>query len=468
MRIVASIAVSLQLVSSALSEEQSSSRKPDCTYSSEIKKAADFLLTEPATKSLFRRNLYAADAAYLKLHYGAISYADGSELLNKLMQVDQAPPRLEELRFAYVSNGDRRKLYDSLPADYGALRPIAMLGPSGWRAAIIDGDEDWLLARLAEWRISDPSGFDMAIEPLAPSLLDFDDEVKVRLSQKAEKLGISSLAVDLLTTLYDLQPLIDILDRTKEVGPQRSQIIRSARWNSLSKPLFEIERQPREVREAKLDLRFQRIFDAIDVAPEAFILYPLLNYTGDVRLDSVVAESILAGIATGAVDPVADPDKSMAIVIALLDQLYGRDERTQLLQRITSTGPGRPGQSALETIDRALARYAIRPLLRDPRQTTAPSRPPALSQSFPWEQWSQVALTLRDGKPIKPEVKLIAADILAATGLTDAAIATLASDGSMKARQQSYELMLSLDRRCAQWFSHPIPTSDPLYRFDEN
>ena len=308
----------------------------------------------------------------------------------------------------------------------------------------------------------------MAIEPLAPSLLDFDDEVKVRLSQKAEKLGISSLAVDLLTTLYDLQPLVDILDRTKEVGPRRSQIIRSARWNSLSKPLFEIDRQPREVREAKLDLRFQRIFDAIDVAPEAFILYPLLNYTGDVRLDSVVAESILAGIAAGVVDPVADPDKSMAILIALLDQVFGSEERVQMLMRVTSMGPGRPGQSANEVIDRALARYAMRPLLHDPRQRTALPRPPALSKDFPWPQWSQIALMLREGKSIKAEEKLIAADLLAASGLNGAAIATLASDGSLKARQQAYELMLSLDNRCARWFRHPISISDPVYRFDRS
>lgn len=466
MRIVASIAVSLQLISSALSEEQSFSRAPSCKYGAEIEKAADFLLTDPATKSRFRRNLYATDAAYLKLHYGEISYAAGSELLSSLMQADQPPARLDELRFAYANKADRRKLYDSLPADPGARKAIAMLGPSGWRAAIIDGDEDWLLANLAEWRASDPFGFDAEIDPLASALLDLDDEVKLRISQKAEKLGISSLAVDLLATLYDLQPLISILDRTKEMDSQRSRIVRSARWNSLSKPLFEIEKQPKEIKDAKFELWVQRIFDAIDAAPEAFILYPLMQYTGDMRLGTVVAESMLAGIAGGSLDPVADPDKSIAIMIALLDQIYGRDERVQLLQRVTSTGPGRPGQSALEMVDRALARYAMRPLFSDPRQSTAPSRPPALSQALPWDQWSRIALALRQGKPIKPEMKLVAADLLAASGLIGAAIATLGSDGSMKARQQTYELMLSLDRRCAQWFSHPLPLSDPLYRFD--
>lgn len=470
MRVVGLIVASLLLLSPAWSEEKSPARTPGCIYGAEISKAADFLLTEPTTNTRFRRNLYATDAAYLKLHYGGMSYAAGLALLNDMLQADQPPARLDELRFAYVNDTDRLTLYDSLPVTEGTRKPIAVLGLAGWRAAIVAGDEDWLLARFAEWRAADPYEFKVEFVPLAQSLLDVDDAVKLRIAQKAEKLGFSGFSVQLLTTLYDLQPLIAVLDRTKpkEIGDQRARIVRSARWNSLSKPLFEIEKQPREIREVKFEPWIQSIFEAIDAAPEAFVLYPLMNYTGDSRLGTVVAESILAGIAAGVVDPVADPDKSMAILIALLDQVFGSDERVQTLMRVTSMGPGRPGQSANEVIDRALARYAMRPLLHDPRQTTALPRPPALSEDFPWPQWSQIALTLREGKSIKAEEKLIAADLLAASGLNGAAIATLASDGSLKARQQAYELMLSLDNRCARWFRYPISTSDPVYRFDRS
>lgn len=466
MRVAALIVTSLLLLSPAWSEEQNPPRTPGCIYGAEISKAADFLLTEPTTNTRFRRNLYATDAAYLKLHYGEMSYAAGLALLNDMMQADQPAARLDELRFAYVNYADRRTLYERLPATEGARKPIAVLGPAGWRAAIVSGDEDWLLARFAEWQATDPYGFD--VESLTASLLDFDDAVKLRISQKAEKLGLDSLAVYLLTTLYDLQPLIAVLDRinSEETRGQRAHIVRSARWNSLSKPLFEIEKQPREIREVKFEPWVQTIFEAVDAAPEAFILYPLMHYSGDTRLGTVVAESLLAGIEVGILDPVADPDKSMAILIALLDQVFGSEERVQMLMRVTSMGPGRPGQSANEVVDRALARYAMRPLLHDPGQSTALPRPPALSRDFPWPQWSQIALALREGKSIKPEEKLIAADLLAASGLNGAAIATLASDGSLKARQQAYELMLSLDNRCAQWFRHPISISDPVYRFD--
>jgi hypothetical protein len=91
-----------------------------------------------------------------------------------------------------------------------------------------------------------------------------------------------------------------------------------------------------------------------------------------------------------------------------------------------------------------------------------------MTRDFPWDVWAAVADDLQAGRTVKAENRIVGADLLIAAGREADAIALLRLDASAKAAQRAHALIWSLDRRCANLLSHPVPLSDHFYRFDDN
>src|SRR5688572_3866088 len=90
-------------LTTSISVAQAQDRPPDaCVHAPTIVTVADFLLTEPVTKPNFWRDRAGDDAAYLKIRYGGMTYAEGSELLASLEKRSHPPQRILELKLAYA------------------------------------------------------------------------------------------------------------------------------------------------------------------------------------------------------------------------------------------------------------------------------------------------------------------------------------------------------------------------------
>ena len=82
MRWQAVLAVMAAIIGMAISPAAAAQTEPGaCAHTATILDAGDFLLAEPATFPNFWRDRFGDDAAYLKIRYGGLTYAEGTALL---------------------------------------------------------------------------------------------------------------------------------------------------------------------------------------------------------------------------------------------------------------------------------------------------------------------------------------------------------------------------------------------------
>ena len=443
-----------------------------CAYAPAILDASDFLLAEPATFPNFWRDRFGDDAAYLKIRYGGLAYSEGSALLAGLEKRSHPPLRIVELRLAYAKPAERAAMIAAMQSLPNVKSVVPQLGQSALRAIVTEDDGGWLLDELGRLQTADPNQASQAAKGIAQALSVADDEAKSQLAKRAEDAGVWPLALEMRAVKDDLSDYVAYLDRLPPaVRPdkdRRTGSIRNVLFSANLRPSFDISRQPAEVqaldRQNGMGSVIRSIGQLVADAPQAGMLLSIINFSGDLRIGTVVAVGVNAQIAAKQLDPVNKPDAVTAAMLGGLDYVFGRGERESILGQFGISEM--QGENAGTYSDKALARLALGPFVRGDT-TEQPPRPKLISKAFAWEQWLGLANRLRAGEAIAPEDRLVAAELMVAADRPADALASLkmATDWR-KAMLQAHQLALALDRRCADLLRPPVALSQPLYRFD--
>jgi hypothetical protein len=464
-------------LASSISVAQAQDRPPDtCVHAPTIVTVADFLLTEPATKPNFWRDRAGDDAAYLKIRYGGMTYAEGSELLSSLEKRSHPPQRILELKLAYAKSADRAAMLAEIPPQPSIGSVVPLLGESAWRALAVEDDGDWLLGELKRWKAANPERADQSpIHRQFPiAIIDLDDETKTGLAKRAEEAGLAMLAFNLYATKQDLTDLAGFIDRNPASGSgtpaeQRESSIRFALMLADLQPALEMTKQPAEIRavDAKRGYKtmMQPFWPLVRQFPPAAMLLTVFNQTGETRIGTEVAAGMLAEIDAKRLDPVNKPDAVFAAMVAGLDKVLGPERRMTELASFRSVAAGEQNETAADIVDRAIARLELAPFVLG-TAAEAPPHPTSLTKEFPWDQWVSVAKNLDDGTASDEDDRRIAAELLIGADRTPEALALLQADADWQAAQRrAHALLHDLDRRCGGLLRHPAPLSGTLYRF---
>jgi hypothetical protein len=459
----------------ALAEEKPPADPKACPDAPAILATADYLISEFQTPQRFYHDLEGSDAAYAKIRYGDLPYAEAQQLITSLSQRQHPPLRIEELSLAHLTSGERTAALTSI-----GTAPIVWGTASVWRALVVVDGGDWLFGELAIWRESAPAGLARASDQIPVSVADVGDEAISKLAGRAEGLGLWRLASRLQALKSNLTDLVGLINRMPEnafgeasgtLEEKRANWLRMALVSSyLGYEPLDPGIQPAEVR-AILEKPFQASVapfgPLIGHAPDTVILMSLLNMTGEMRIASEVARGLLSDIEAGRLDPVGAPDAVTTSMIERLDKVLGKESREQLLTSIPRGGGSifYP-KDFVSYVDRAVARNALAAFLRGDA-TVAPNRPEALSAALDWDGWLKIAGDLLANRPIDDANRLIVADLLLAAGQPAAVLDSLRlSTSQEEARSRAWYLMHKLDRRCGEIFRRPVPAQEHLYQFD--
>lgn len=441
-----------------------------CSHAPTIMAAADFLLAEPAKFPNFWRDRFGDDAAYLKIRYGDLSHAEGLALLADLEKRSHPPLRIVELRLAHATTPERAAMLAGIQPQPNANSIVPELGPSAWRALVTEDGGDWLLGEVARWQTSDGYNAWAAMEGIAPALADLDDEAKSRFAKRAEDAGLWRLALRLRATQDDLADYVAYLDRLPAAAEKdaRAQLIREALYVADLRPSFDISRQPAEVqaidRKNGMGSVLRTIGRLVANVPQTAMLLQVINYSGDLRVGTTVAEALNARIEAKQFDPINNPDAVTAAMLDGLDYILGRKERENILAGFGVSEMR--GETAESFVERALTRFALAPFMQG-GAVQPPPRPQQLAAAFPWEQWVGLATKLKAGEPVSPQDRVVAADVMIAADRPSDALALLKTADDWKtALLRTHEMALALDRRCADLLRPAVALAQPLYRFD--
>ena len=439
-----------------------------CSHTTTILDAGEFLLAEPATFPNFWRDRFGDDAAYLKIRYGGLGYAEGTALLADLEKRSHPPQRIVELRLAYAKPADRAAMIAAMQPLRNAKSVLPQLGLATVHALVTEDGGDWLLGELGRLQTLDLNQATDVAETIAGALSALDDPAKTQLAQRAENAGIWPLALYMRAVKDDLSDYVAYLDKLPPQKGNRTGSIRNALYSAYLRPSFDISKQPAEVqaldRQTDMGPAIRQIGQLMNSAPQAAILLPLVNQTGNLSLGTAVAGAINAQIAAKRLDPINNPDTVTAAMLDGIDYVLGRRDREHNLRDALISEM--QGETAESFMDRALARVMLGSFMLD-NGAEPPRRPDLLTATFPWEQWVGLAGKLKTGEAIAPEDRIVAADLMIAADRPADALALLKTAGDWKtAVRRSHELALRLDRRCADLLRPPMPVSQPLYRFE--
>ena len=443
-----------------------------CPHATEIASVADFLLIEPKEISRFWRDREASDAAFLKIRYSAMPYAEARALLSTLGQRKKVPERWLDLDLSHATPEDRSTRIASL--EKPLLNDIA---PSAFRALILQDGGEWLLAELARSRDAPQSGIRDIIDTLiARSIADLSDPQKRAFAEKAETAGQLQLARETYAREVDLSDLVAFVDRMPDGSvdataraKRRTQYLLSALNDALFSGRYDTSVQPQEIKNLVAERPYSVVLAPIGLlesrAPETAILSTLLNQTGKIKIGAI-ASSLNGDIDAGTLDPDNDPDGLMTAMSERLDYVFGQVSYKQMLAAfaVDAVFTGMD-QTALAFLDEAIARDTLGSLIRT---GVMPRRPPALSPGFDWERWLSIAQKLRTRTSIDEPDSLIAGMLLMAANDPSEALSVLKTSTDWKpARRLAHMLMLRLDRQCNRLLLRPQALGrEPIYRFD--
>ncbi|TRC96380.1 hypothetical protein FJV76_07925 [Mesorhizobium sp. WSM4303] len=439
-----------------------------CTHTPTILDAADFLLAEPATFPNFWRDRFGDDAAYLKIRYGGLAYAEGTALIAGLEKRSHPPLRIVELRLAYAKTSDRAAMIAGMQPLPNAKSIVPQLGLPAFHVLVTEDGGDWLLGELGHLQTLDLNQASDAAKAIAAALSVLDDAAKTQFAQRAENAGVWLLALEMRAVKDDLSDYVAYLDKLPPHKGNRTGFIRNALYSADLRPSFDISKQPAEVqaldRQNDMGPAIRQVGQLVAYSPQAAILLPLVNETGDLRLGTTVAAALNAQIAAKQLDPINDPDAVTTAMLDGIDYVLGHRKREDNLRHALIFEA--QGETADSFIDRALARSTLTSFMQS-NGAEPPPRPKLLTGAFPWEQWVGLASRLKAGETISPEDRIVAADLMIAADRPSDALAFLKTAGDWKtAVLRAHGLALALDRRCADLLRPPMPLWQPLYRFE--
>ncbi|PTM54896.1 hypothetical protein [Phreatobacter oligotrophus] len=443
-----------------------------CAQSADVVTAADYLLVDPQNAHRFWRDRYGAEAAYLLVRYGELPPAAALSLVERLAARQRPPERIEELRLVLLPP-DRRL---SALASGDAALSAAARSSSVQRALILDGEWPRVFADIAA-RATAPGGTASEETALARALDDVDDLEKLRLAALAEASGLRDLAGTLLASRADLSPWLAHIRRGPQAPtgeaelaalfapiwfgrlvPGRAPPPRAALPADLAAAADRLEasRQPGS---ADLD----RALALAQIAPATLMLANAINQSGDLRLAGEVAEPLLAAIRAGR-QSAADVDGLRAMILERSVAVLGLDQARAVYGGVRRQPDMWTSGSALETLERSLARRALLAFAR--REGEAPARPQLLSPGFDWAGWRNAAEAIRAGEPAPDSYRGIEAELLHAMGRHGQALRLLRELGPYdENRQRAHGMLATLDQACTGLLSPHPWLGTPVFRF---
>lgn len=440
---------------------------PVCPHQPALLAAAELVLAEPDAPGKFYRDNFGADAAYLVMRYGRLDAAARAALLERLAAREKQPRRLDELILAHASTTERQALIAAMQAELKEESVLQQVQASGLRALIVEDGGEWLVGEFRAWRerTPDPGRFlSPAADLAARSIADTDDAIKAAFASKAEAAGVWPLAYMANVYRDDLSPLLALLDRAPADAFQaaRADLIDRAITLAQLQPGFDIARQPQEIQAADAAKPGRRDFrplaPLVAAFPDAALLNVVLNQTGERRVATELAVALNSGIADGRYDPAARPDQLFVAMIDGLERILG-PKLASVLGGFDLVGKGK----AVDYVDRVIGRFALAPLVRDGGEP--PARPRLFGSQFDWEEAVQIARTLAANQAVTDADVPVAAELLAAAGRMQEAVALLAATSDKARRAPAVALMIALDLACDNALQPPLPFYDSIYRF---
>lgn len=443
-----------------------------CEHAQAIVGAADYLLEQPEDAPRFWRDRFGSDAAYLKIHYGGLSYHETRSLIASLGQRERPPERLDELRLAHATTADRAAEIAEMQASE-ANPVLPRLGASGWRALVERDGGEWLVGEAVRWREANSHAglVDATLAQLPSALAGVREDRITDLAARFARASFGYAAVDLLSMKANLSDAVAMLDRFPDAA-ERAYGVKRIVQIVAQRPDFEVSRQPSDIRAAVASMHwwhsFRPITRLVAQMPEAAILSTLYYHTGDLRIGTEVAEGLLRDFEQGRLDPHLAPDEAVATMIAGLDRIFGKDRREKQLGSFAFAqyAQGGSDQTAQDFANTAIARTVLAAYLNG-NDGEPPTRPAGLDTAFDWETFLGVATELRASRLVSAQNQAIASLLLASADRpVDALEALQLASERESARSAAHELMLRLDRRCQRLYGHPLPFMQALYRFE--
>lgn len=466
MRFLPALALGFFLFSPAAHAEDTAA----CPAKAAILSLSDAVLADRDKLPRLKARGYGAEAAYLKIRYGALP-------------MDTAADLAHGLRDAGVREAlDLAGAIDATRGGFDALNvtdPVQLNGLiSTLRAILLHGDGEKLLAAIAALP---PERQTPLVERIVPAIVDWPDEDKAKLAAAAGRHGLVFLQAGLAASQRDPNAWPVFVAGLAEQS-KLEDLTRIWSWAPALAGNPALPRLP--LPDAQMQTQRDSIHALWIVAvqePERDFLMTYLNQTGDIPTVEKAGQAVMAGIKAGQIKPhglldsawlvayralrAAAPDA--AVVDTMLETISLNTRRV--------TGPD-SNVFVRDVIDRIVAIDALTPYLTG-KTSDLPEMPADISAKFQadWPAWTTLAASLAS-TPLTPLAKdaakaPIVAELLFAAGdharLADFVLTVEPAETRLAI---ATDVAMRLDRTCASYMHHPAEalmlSGQPIFRFD--
>ena len=435
-----------------------------CDHAPAIVSLTSTILTKRADLArLQQRNAPAPLAAYLAIQYTPLGDHEAETLLADLIADDARG--VDEVAFAWSYGMDGGDVTSRMLGADAVQRMVSIASVSAIRAMIREGDEETLLATIAELDSGDKYA---AYQATAIALLDYSNDVRRQIAGQALDRGLVELAA-LLVALDDKgRKEWDAFTRKLADPALVSQLTQLWRWAPAFVGGPELPRTPDQspLADPAMRARSHDVFIAAAKTPQIDFLMTLLNQTGRVEETAAAADALTAAIATGEIARDGSYGPAWLLEYRVLRQKWDDDDYLLSTLKSFEYPTPRGSRRPLEMLDTLIAIEALTPYLKG-ETDGLPEKPGELSADFTaWPQWIEIAAKVK-ADPADPSlsdeaVVPIAADLLLAAGEIDAlATVVAAAPGTATVLRLAADMAVQLDRMCAGYLYHPVRGHQP-------
>lgn len=453
-----------------------------CTHKTNILRFADTILELRGKMNRLRSRRFGARAAYLKLRYGELPFAEGRALLKPLVQDGVRDAKALEAIHSIASFPvpERPRLIGG-----AAKREFSELGRFVWRAIVLKDEGKTFLAFVKELR--EPGEANREFESryfngmsVPYAVIDQTDAFKSAFARHAEAAGELTLAAGLLATQTRLDQYHAFM--RKHAADQRLQKFAGAKALQASGLLAHHDTGPAlwDIQGATSQMRLRRQSQSVTrasyVSGEQDMLNVFLNMTGEWDAVQDAANAFYRKVQTRELTPLRDPEASWLFLFRELTRVAGRQKTDKTLSSFAFPSTRHYAGLARDSIDWMIAKEALSEFVRGISALPA-VRPALLSEKVNWEMWTGIAKALA-GNKVEPgstkagdeDASRIAVELLHLANRYDE-LATLVQEHFKPADAAKIfqDIMMRLDRRCAGFAAFPgqalMLAGEPAYRF---
>ena len=445
---------------------------PACPAKSAILALSENVLAGRETLPRLKARGFGAEAAYLKIRYGALSVDAATTLAHGLREAGVR--EAIDLAGALDALGGG---FDAVPKDTASAAQLGVL-ISTLKAVLDYGDAEKLLAAIAAL----PAEQQVTVsQRIVPAVVDWPDDRKIALAAIAARHGLSLLQAGLAATQQDPKAWA----RFTAAFPQPDKLPDLTRTWSWAPALMGNPMLPRLPADDAATDALRKSSNTVVIAaarePERDFLMTYLNYTWDTAETAKAAQAVIAEVDAGRLRPEGLFDTAWLTAYRALRTATGdpaRVEKTLADIQVHSRRYLRTADplSVRDVIDRLIAVEALTPYLKD-EAAALPAMPADLSARFQadWPLWTEVAGALK-ATPLAPLARdplkaLVVAELLFAAGdharLGDFILAVEPAEPRLSL---ATDFAMRLDRTCASYMHHPAEalmlSGQPIFRFD--